>query len=337
MGITVPAHPCCILYLSSDKCIPQLRKICLNSMLCTLLIWKRYSSKYSLSSPCSPLVNILFNPKIPDSLSYDSMLPWTQAGTFQLRHLVHPVTRKLLSFSDLQFKNKIPKILFYSFLQIKHFFITRTPQITLDVPTEFEMLCSRGPHQVSTIYKILHMASPISKHSHSYMKRWSLILHRPISLVEWGKIWDANSKVSRCVVQRETAYKILMFWYRTPEFLAAHKLSPHSYCWRCSSYLGTHYHIFWECSIITPFWSQVHGLLEKVLEIPIPIHLLLRLPLPKITKPLNKLMAFILLAAKCVIPQCWLATTPPTFAQFLSAIADIRRMENLKAVRSVQI
>lgn len=131
MGITVPAHPCCMLWLSSDKCIPQQYKICLNPMLFTLLIWKRCSSKYSLSSPCSPLVNILFNTEIPDSLSYDSMLPWTQAGIFQLRHLVHPVTRKLLSFSDLQSKHKIPKTLFYSFLQIKHFFITRTPQITL--------------------------------------------------------------------------------------------------------------------------------------------------------------------------------------------------------------
>lgn len=43
-------------------------------------------------------------------------------------------------------------------------------------------------------------------------------------------------------------------------------------------------------------------------------------------------MAFILLAAKRATAQCWLSTSPPSFMQFLSAIADIRRMEHLTAV-----
>lgn len=77
---------------------------------------------------------------------------------------------------------------------------------------------------ISTIYKILHTASPFTEHGHSYMRRWSQVLYRSISLGEWGKIWDTTSKVSRFVAQ--TAYKILMFWYRTPEFLVAQLVAP---------------------------------------------------------------------------------------------------------------
>lgn len=104
------------------------------------------------------------------------------------------------------------------------------------------------------------------------MRKWSHILQRPISLGEWGKIWDSTSKVSRCVAQRETAYKILMSWYMTPDFLLARKLTSSGQCWRCGLSLGTHYHIFWECAALIPFWTQVHNLLGKALDIPIPLN-----------------------------------------------------------------
>lgn len=135
---------------------------------------------------------------------------------------------------------KSRKNFFYSFLQIKDFFTTRTPQTTLDIPTDFELLCSRGPyesHLFSYIYKILHATPSITEQSHSYMWKWSHILHRLISLDEWRKIWDVTSKVSRCVAQKKTAYKILMFWYRTLEFLMTQKLTLSGQCWRCSSSL----------------------------------------------------------------------------------------------------
>lgn len=152
------------------------------------------------------------------------------------------------------------------------------------MPTEFELLCSKGPyepHLILSIYKILHTAPPLIEHSHAYMRKWSRVLQWPISLGDWGKIWGSTSKVSRYVAQKETAYKILMFCYRIPDFLLARKLTPSGQCWRCGLSLGTHYHMFWECLALTSFWTQVHNLLEKILDIPIPlnhIHLLLGLP-----------------------------------------------------------
>ena len=46
-------------------------------------------------------------------------------------------------------------------------------------------------------------------------------------------------------------------------------------CWRCLRDIGTHYHIFWECSLILPFWSSVQSVLQSR-----PSPLLVRPPSP---------------------------------------------------------
>lgn len=80
-------------------------------------------------------------------------------------------------------------------------------------------------------------------------------------------------------------------------------------------------------------WSKIQDLLQT-LSTPIPLnpmHFLLGLPLPVISKASGKLMSFILLAAKRTIPRHWLSTSPPTFHHLLSIMADICGMEHLTA------
>lgn len=99
--------------------------------------------------------------------------------------------------------------------------------------------------------------------------------------------------------------------------------------------MGTHYHIFGECPLILPFWSSVQSVLQSVLEMDLtkdPVHYLLDLPVPGIPKYANKLLLYILLAAKRVIPTHWLSSNTPTQAQLILAITQIRRMEHMTAV-----
>lgn len=128
------------------------------------------------------------------------------------------------------------------------------------------------------------------------------------------------------------AYKILFFWYRTPEIL--HRFDPKvpRVCWRCLGDIGLHFHIFWECPLIQPFWSSTQAHLQDLLEINLlldPIYYLLGLPFPGISKLTQKLAAFILLAAKRAIPLRWLSSSPPTLSQALQILEQIRRMEHL--------
>lgn len=116
--------------------------------------------------------------------------------------------------------------------------------------------------------------------------------------------------------QRETAYKILMFWYRTPEVLHKYDSSFPQTCWRCLKDIGMHYHILWDCPMILPFWNSVQSLLKMDLPLD-PAHYLLGLPIPGVLKHAKKLISFILLAAKRVIPTGWLFSNPPTQSQLV--------------------
>lgn len=185
MSITRSVHPCAMIWADLNSFIGQLRSICLGPMLFSLAIWKKCSRQFSLASPCPLLLNVLLNPDIPDSLSYSRMLPWTQAGIFQLWNIVHPLTHTLLPFEELQKKHQIPKQLFYSYLQIRHYFASKSSTLSLDRPTLFELLCAQGPYQthlITDIYKFLHNATSITDTFHSYMQKWSQLVNRSISL-----------------------------------------------------------------------------------------------------------------------------------------------------------
>ncbi|PIO11108.1 hypothetical protein AB205_0076050, partial [Aquarana catesbeiana] len=188
-------------------------------MALTLTIWRNCLKRYPLMSSCSPLVNVLLNPLIPDSMSLGRIFPWINVHLFQLRNLVHPITRKLHSFDALREKFDLPPHFFHFYLQVRHFFHSKSPSLTLDKPTTFEHLCAQGPNQlhlISCIYRILHEPTPITETLHHYMCKWSQLVGRPVTIQMWDRIWSSTFKSSKCVTQRETTIKILMFWYRTP-------------------------------------------------------------------------------------------------------------------------
>lgn len=67
----------------------------------------------------------------------------------------------------------------------------------------------------------------------------------------------------------------------------------------CQRGVGFHCHIFWECSLIQPFWISVQSLLQSLLgtSVPLdPVHYLLGLPVPGTSKHARSLATFVLLA-----------------------------------------
>lgn len=167
------------------------------------------------------------------------------------------------------------------------------------------------------------------------MQKWAKIILTPLSLPQWQRIWDSISKASRCVEQRETPFKILMFWYRTLEVL--HKFDPSipQTFWRCLKDIGTHYHIFWDCPMIRPFWNLGQSLLQDLFEMDLPldpVHYLLGLPIPGVPKHTKKCIYLILLATKKVISTCWLSSNPPTQSQLVQTVTHVCRMEHRTAV-----
>ncbi|CAH2327790.1 Hypothetical predicted protein [Pelobates cultripes] len=71
---------------------------------------------------------------------------------------------------------------------------------------------------------------------------------------------------------QETAYKILSWWYVTPDHLQ--KMNPEldGKYWRCHGSPGSFLHIWWECPIITRFWSRVASIVSQFTDKPLPYH-----------------------------------------------------------------
>lgn len=168
----------------------------------TLAIWRKCLKNFPLISPCPPLMNILFNPSIPNSLSLGRVFPWINASLFQLRNLVHPISRRLHTFDTLREKFEIPAHLFHFYLQVRHLFHSHSPLLTLDKPITFEYLCAQGPQQlhiISSIHHILHESTPLTETTRLYMRRWTQLIGRPIPLQLWDRMWSSIFKSSKCV------------------------------------------------------------------------------------------------------------------------------------------
>lgn len=184
------------------------------------------------------------------------------------------------------------------------FFHSLTLLLTLDNTTPFEYLCAQSPHQlhlISSIHHILHESTPLTETTHLYMRRWAHLIGRPISSQLWDRIWSSTFKSSKCVLQRETSIKILMFWYKTPEVIHKYDSSISAKCWCCGTGVGSLFHIFWQCPMIQPLWHEVMILIQKVVDVSLPLdplHYLLGLPFSGITKKGSRLISYTLLAAK---------------------------------------
>lgn len=255
---------------------------------------------------------------------------------FQLQNLVHPITWRLHTFDTLCEKFDIPSHLFHFYLQVRHFFFSKFPTLTLDKPTTFEYLCTQGPHQlhlISSIHRILHESTPLTETTHHYMRRWSHLLSRPVTVQMWDRIWSSIFKSSKCVTQRETSIKILMFWYEIPDIIHKYNPSVSACCWCCKTDIGSLFHIFWHCSLIQPLaWCDATNTEGGGCVPPArPLNCLLGLPFSGLTKRDNRLISYILLAAKRLIPLCWLSAAPPPWSRFLHLVVEIRRMEFLTA------
>ena len=309
-----PAHPNSLLWNAGAEVDPGRL---LGPMLHLRTLWRRLSRTHSLSSERSLLTSFLFNPRMPDSLTHQMSSPWASRDLFHFGHLVDPITRKLLSFSDLQKKFDLPRQVFYGYLQIRHYAQSFAPGLQFSTPTPFEKLVLEGSARrglISDTYRLLNSRSFPTQGKHAYMLRWERELGEEISETEWQTIWSQAAKSSLCTLYKENAYKILYFWYMTPAILHAIYPSSSDRCWRCQGARGTLYHIYWTCPKIVPFWTETQQLLSRLLGVLVPWSpklFLLGVSALRISKSSKKLLRHVLTAARCLVALHWKRLSPP--------------------------
>lgn len=223
---------------------------------------------------------------------------------------------------------------FYKYLQLRHFF-TDAKSISLwyRERTPFELLCDSSEpqrHVISTVYTFLFSNCKIK--DDKLIRRWESELSIDLTSTEWERIHNHIHKGSINVSTQENRYKIFTNWYRTPDKI--HKMHPSvpPTCWRCNAALGTLIHIWWECPLIIPYWTEIHRLITQITSYApdfTPAQYMLHHTSMPLSSYKKSLTLHLINAANLCVPVHWRSSTPPTVAEWFKRVDRTAEMEKL--------
>lgn len=149
---------------------------------------------------------------------------------------------------------------------------------------------------------------------------------------DWDRVWEHAHKESINVSAQENRFKLYLRWYRMPERLRKIFPSVPPMCWRCNVAVCSLLHVWWDCSLIQPFWERVHDLISRITtytpDFTPAQYLLHHTSLPRKTHGKSLTLHLINAATQC-IPLHWKTTTPPTVAEWFKRVNKIEDMERI--------
>lgn len=117
-------------------------------------------------------------------------------------------------------------------------------------------------HFIGSFYSLL--GSSVTYHLPNISHRWEKDLNSQYIEDDWHASIRLIRSISTCNRLRETQYKILHRLHITPVILN-HSISP--LCNKCNLERGTYYHYFWECKLISRFWSLISKVVSGKIKI----------------------------------------------------------------------
>lgn len=158
---------------------------------------------------------------------------------------------------------------------------------------------------------------------HPPIENWQYILHKKkwekegnfnISKESWRRICKIQWNSTGSTTWREFCRKNIVRFFTAP--LQQH-LEGDGTCWRLCGENGTsHYHTFWECQVIIPYWQEIHKHINNIFGVSLPFRcdtIYMGEILFEGWNNKDKKMVLILLAAsKKAITRKWIKSDPPT-------------------------
>ena len=149
---------------------------------------------------------------------------------------------------------------------------------------------------------------------------------------DWLNICKVQSNTSSSGLWREFVWKNLIRFFITPKIKQSQGGQPESgQCWReCGNCQADHFHIFWDCSIIQPYWSEITLMINQIIGLNIKQDFCI-LYLGNLSATVNVLARYLLkimmAASKKTITRRWLTKEPPTKKDWIGIVSEIQNME----------
>ena len=131
----------------------------------------------------------------------------------------------------------------------------------------------------------------------------------------------------------EMCFKCIAGWYMTPDKLKQFKEGQTGNCWRGCSTLGNMAHLWWGCPKIKEYWEKILGCVEEITKKKIkmdPWVVLFHGGEEGIKRYRESLIPHLLNAAKRLIPRRWQDPDPPLIWEWIDAVEETYKMEELK-------
>ena len=155
-----------------------------------------------------------------------------------------------------------------------------------------------------------------------------------ISEEDWLNICETHRSTSSSGQWREFVWKNMIWFFITPRIKQLQRgLPEYGHCWReCGDTQANHFHIFWECPTIRPYWLEIVGKINVILGFETK-HDFCTMYLGNISSTINSsdkyLLKIMLAASKKCITRRWLNKEPPTKGEWIGTIKEMYHMERL--------
>lgn len=190
---------------------------------------------------------------------------------------------------------------------------------------------------VSKLYKTIQHGK---KSNTEYIKRrWEMKGNIQISNESWENICRAQWSTTGSNTWREFCWKNIIRFFITP-IQKRHQGNGDS-CWRLCGFSGAnHFHIFWDCPLLGPYWLQICEHINHIFGSKMPCdfeNVYLGNADANNWRNKDKRLLWILLAAsKKALTRKWLKRDLPTINEWISIIQEIYTMEKLSFSLRIQ-
>lgn len=258
---------------------------------------------------------------------------WKDKGVLNMDHICDG--SRLTTFAALQDKFDLPSSDHFRFTQLQHL-LTPFPAVQVSLPSHIMPLLKtsyvpaiKGSH----LFYELATGNDIFRKSHA-MTKWEEDLGRQFSTLQWQNALKWAHRSSSCANHNEQYQKILTRWYFTPLRIARAYPMASPYCWRSCGSVGSLLHVFWHCTKLTRFWSQVFALITSVTGHSIPntpeIALLL-LNIETVPALYRTIVCNTLHAARLCIARHWKSAEPPSVREVQEVVSNVYLQERTLA------
>lgn len=128
---------------------------------------------------------------------------------------------------------------------------------------------SKGIKGIALCYCSLNISGDATKPEH--MLAWEKDLGQILSAEHWHLAATWTARTSRNESHWETSIKLIHHWHYTPEALSHIYSFSSRNCWRSCGVNGSHFHIWWACPLLQPYWQWVIQLIAAISRIPTPM------------------------------------------------------------------